>query len=128
MSAACEVQDKLKVIAGPDGYLTDKLMRARGRLARINNDRWRSPLAPGRIWRFWYGKQKPEAEEVDDVRAAYQRFLDERYEHAKRVVSEIDYLRQSDEDFHREAIEQRLRLLEQISPLLFRAQQQGARH
>ena len=130
VSSALSVEDKLGVIAGfkGPGKLPKKISEARTRLAKINSDRWRSPLAPGRIKRFLYGEQKPAYEEVDDIRAAYDKFLDEQYEHAKRVLAEIEYLRRTDEDFHREAIQQRVLLLQQISPLLFQAQQQSGRH
>ncbi len=110
------------------GKLESKIARARSQLVRINSDRWQTPQAPGRIWRFFYLKQKPEPEEVDDIRAAHRKYLDEKYEYAKRIMSEIEYLRRADEDFHREAIEQRILLLQQISPLLFQAQQQSGRH
>ena len=127
VSIALDVQDKLKLMAGP-GKLEQKIAEARGRLVKINSNRWRTPQAPGRIKRFLYALQKPSAEEVDDVRAAYNQFCEERLAFAKRVVSQIDYLRRSDEDFHRPAIEQLIRLLEPLRPFLVRAEQQGSGH
>jgi hypothetical protein len=124
VSSVCEVQDKLALIAGP-GKLQTKISEARGRLARINSNRWRSPLAPGRIKRFLYRAQQPKPEEVDDVREAYRQFCEEKLAFAKRVVSQIEYLRRSDEDFHRETISELIRLLEPLRPFLLRAEQQG---
>ena len=117
MSAACEVQAKIKVIGGP-GKLEKKISEARGWLVRINSERWRSPLAPGRIWRFYYGKQKPQPEEVDDVRAAYDRFLKEKRALAEQIFRNIEYCERTDPDMYREQIESLIAMVDQLRPFL----------
>ncbi|WP_119270882.1 hypothetical protein [Taklimakanibacter deserti] len=116
-TAALRVQDKLGLIAGP-GKLQQKITEARRRLARINNNRWRSPLAPGRIKRFLYGEQKPEFEEVDDIREAYQQFCDEKVRLAKRVLANIEYAQRTDPEMYGPQIEQLIAVLDQLRPFL----------
>jgi hypothetical protein len=116
-NAALDVQDKLKLIAGP-GKLKQKITEARGRLARINTNRWRSPLAPGRLKRFFYLEQKPEPEEVDDVREAYRQFCDEKIRLAERILASIERARRADPEFYGPHIEQLVAVLDQLRPFL----------
>ncbi len=110
-AVALEVQSKLGELAG-DGYLKDRIWRARTRLIRVHQ-RWTQPAAAGRIKRFLYLEQKPQYEEVADVRAAYLRFIPEKAEanHADtiRLAEElrglIEIYRHTDADFYQPAIE-----------------------
>lgn len=70
---ALEVRDKLSAIGG-EGKLSERIWRARGRLIHIHN-RWLATASTSRIKHLLYLEQRPQAEEVDDVRAAYVRFL-----------------------------------------------------
>lgn len=103
-TAALYVREKLDLISGP-GKLQQKISEARGRLARINSDRWRTPQASGRIKRFLYLEQKPEAEEVDDIREAYNAFCQEQVTLAERILSTIERARSTDEEFYQPHIE-----------------------
>lgn len=116
-TVALKVQAKLEFIAGT-GKLHSKIAEARGHLAKINSQRWRSPQAPGRIKRFLYGEQKPEFEEVDDIREAFDKLLDEKLALAKRITSQLEYARATDADFHGPTIKHLVGLLEQLRPFL----------
>lgn len=70
---ALEVRDKLTAIGG-EGKLSDRIWRARSRLIHVHN-RWLARSSASRIKHLIYLEQRPQAEEVEDVRAAYLRFI-----------------------------------------------------
>jgi hypothetical protein len=104
VSAALDISSKLRLMAG-SGKLEQQISEARGRLAKVNGHRWRTPQAAGRIKRFLYLAQKPEPEDVDDVRAAYDEFCREKIKLAERILSTIERAQRSDPEFYQPHIE-----------------------
>ncbi len=111
-TAALEVQEKLCDLGG-GGPLKDKILTARSRLVRVNNKRWQTAQAPGRIWRFLHLRQRPKIEEVEDVRAAHARFCLEEIEAnreanrrlAAEFVAYVEKANRIDQDFFGPQIE-----------------------
>lgn len=116
MSAALEVQQKLELIAGT-GSLDQMITEARGHLAKINNERWRAPQARGRIKRFLYLEQRPEPEEVDDIRDAYDDFCDEQERLARHILSTVEIARGADPHRYQRHIERLVSVVDRLRRL-----------
>lgn len=109
MSAvAIEVRDKLLVLGGL-GPLKCKIWKARERLSLVRPKYWRTSQSPGRIKRFLYLEQKPNYDEVRDVRAAFilmcpEMFKEHREKDAQLIQNILDFATEArgvDEEFYR---------------------------